>query len=216
MNPAGLSGAAYWLPLVSAAVIALAVALYVVLDGFDLGIGILFPYFRRGEPARPDDELGRAVLGRQRDLAGHGRHRAVRRLPARLLDHHAGALRAGGAHAAGAGLPRRGVRVPLGGEAAPPALGPRLRRRLDHRRLRPGADPRRPAARHTGGGQPVRRSRVRLAQSLQPHVRGGAGHRLRADRGLLARHEDLGRGGAARARAGAAAARGAPRLSSRW
>jgi cytochrome bd ubiquinol oxidase subunit II len=45
VNPAGLSGAAYWLPLLSAGVIALAVAMYVVLDGFDLGIGILFPYF---------------------------------------------------------------------------------------------------------------------------------------------------------------------------
>lgn len=45
MNPAGLSGAAYWLPVVSAAAIALAVAMYVVRDGFDLGIGILFPYF---------------------------------------------------------------------------------------------------------------------------------------------------------------------------
>jgi cytochrome bd ubiquinol oxidase subunit II len=40
-----LTGAAYWLPLVSAAVIAFAVAMYVVLDGFDLGVGILFPYF---------------------------------------------------------------------------------------------------------------------------------------------------------------------------
>jgi cytochrome d ubiquinol oxidase subunit II len=45
MNPSGLSGAAYWLPLISAGVIGLAVAMYVVLDGFDLGIGILFPYF---------------------------------------------------------------------------------------------------------------------------------------------------------------------------
>jgi len=45
MNPAGLSGAAYWLPLISAGVIGLAVAMYVVLDGFDLWIGILFPYF---------------------------------------------------------------------------------------------------------------------------------------------------------------------------
>jgi cytochrome d ubiquinol oxidase subunit II len=42
----GLSGAAYWLPLVAAAVTGLAVAMYVVLDGFDLGVGILFPYFR--------------------------------------------------------------------------------------------------------------------------------------------------------------------------
>ena len=33
----------YWLPLVWAAIIATAVALYVVLDGFDLGLGILFP-----------------------------------------------------------------------------------------------------------------------------------------------------------------------------
>jgi cytochrome d ubiquinol oxidase subunit II len=36
---------AYWLPLVAAGVIALAVALYVVMDGFDLGLGILFPFF---------------------------------------------------------------------------------------------------------------------------------------------------------------------------
>ena len=45
MSPAGFSGAAYWLPLLCAGVIALAVALYVILDGFDLGIGILFPFF---------------------------------------------------------------------------------------------------------------------------------------------------------------------------
>ena len=34
----------YWLPLVWAAVIAIAVTLYVILDGFDLGLGILFPF----------------------------------------------------------------------------------------------------------------------------------------------------------------------------
>ena len=48
---------------------------------------------RRGRP-RPDDELGRARLGRQRDLAGARRRRPVRRLPARLRRDHAGALRA--------------------------------------------------------------------------------------------------------------------------
>ena len=32
-----------WLPVVWAAIIAVAVALYVILDGFDLGIAILFP-----------------------------------------------------------------------------------------------------------------------------------------------------------------------------
>jgi cytochrome d ubiquinol oxidase subunit II len=40
-----LTTAQYWLPVISAAVIGLAVAMYVVLDGFDLGVGILFPFF---------------------------------------------------------------------------------------------------------------------------------------------------------------------------
>ncbi len=39
-----LTGAAFWLPLISAGFVALAVALYVILDGFDLGVGILFPF----------------------------------------------------------------------------------------------------------------------------------------------------------------------------
>jgi cytochrome bd ubiquinol oxidase subunit II len=39
-----MSGAAFWIPLICAAVVALAVGLYVVLDGFDLGVGILFPF----------------------------------------------------------------------------------------------------------------------------------------------------------------------------
>ena len=34
------------LPLIWAGVIGLAVALYVILDGFDLGVGILFPFSR--------------------------------------------------------------------------------------------------------------------------------------------------------------------------
>src|SRR5690606_15024950 len=33
---------AYWLPLVWAALIGVAVVMYVILDGFDLGVGILF------------------------------------------------------------------------------------------------------------------------------------------------------------------------------
>jgi cytochrome d ubiquinol oxidase subunit II len=45
MSPVELTGSAYWLPLICAAIIGIAVAMYVVLDGFDLGVGILFPYF---------------------------------------------------------------------------------------------------------------------------------------------------------------------------
>ncbi|MGE0611932.1 MAG: cytochrome d ubiquinol oxidase subunit II, partial [Hyphomicrobiales bacterium] len=40
---------AYWLPVVWAGLIGVAVAMYVVLDGFDLGIGILFPTAKKEE-----------------------------------------------------------------------------------------------------------------------------------------------------------------------
>jgi cytochrome d ubiquinol oxidase subunit II len=39
----------WYLPVIWAALIGAAVALYVILDGFDLGIGILFPYARQKE-----------------------------------------------------------------------------------------------------------------------------------------------------------------------
>ncbi|MFN0217688.1 MAG: cytochrome d ubiquinol oxidase subunit II [Hyphomicrobium sp.] len=40
---------AYWLPLVWAAILAVAVTLYVILDGFGLGLGILFPFAPKEE-----------------------------------------------------------------------------------------------------------------------------------------------------------------------
>ena len=72
----------WYLPLIWAGIIGSAVALYVILDGFDLGIGILFPFAKDDERARPDDGVDRAVLGRQRDLAGAGRRRPAGRVPA--------------------------------------------------------------------------------------------------------------------------------------
>jgi cytochrome bd ubiquinol oxidase subunit II len=39
-----MDNVAYWLPLVWAAILSVAVTLYVILDGFDLGLGILFPF----------------------------------------------------------------------------------------------------------------------------------------------------------------------------
>ncbi|GJE60916.1 cytochrome d ubiquinol oxidase subunit II [Methylobacterium trifolii] len=42
------AGAAFWLPLVWSALLGLAVAMYVVIDGFDLGVGILFTAARPG------------------------------------------------------------------------------------------------------------------------------------------------------------------------
>src|SRR5947209_9082539 len=47
-----------YLPVIWAAIIGLAVAMYVILDGFDLGVGILFP-FARGE--RDRDQMMNSV-----------------------------------------------------------------------------------------------------------------------------------------------------------
>ncbi len=42
------------LPFIWAGLIAFAVLAYVLLDGFDLGVGILFPFVRGEERPRPD------------------------------------------------------------------------------------------------------------------------------------------------------------------
>ncbi len=44
----------------------LSILIYVVLDGFDLGVGLLFPAGRRGR-TRCDDELDRSLLGCERN-----------------------------------------------------------------------------------------------------------------------------------------------------
>ena len=61
------------------AILALAVFLYVLLGGYDLGLGVLFPLAPSAQGPRRHDELGRALLGRQRDLARARRRRACSR-----------------------------------------------------------------------------------------------------------------------------------------
>ena len=51
------------------AILAVSILLYVLLDGFDLGVGMLFGLTRRRDEAAHDVERGCADLGRQRDLA---------------------------------------------------------------------------------------------------------------------------------------------------
>ena len=69
------------LPTIWAALISLALLAYVVLDGFDLGIGILFGFWPHQRTARHDDEHRRARLGRQRNLAGPWGRRSFCRFP---------------------------------------------------------------------------------------------------------------------------------------
>ena len=102
------------LPLIFAGLMGLSILIYVVLDGFDLGIGILFALAERRR-AGHDDRRHRPVLGRQRDLAGAGRRPAAGRLSGGARHHPDGALPAG-LRAAGRAHPaRRRLRFPRQG-----------------------------------------------------------------------------------------------------
>ena len=175
------------------ALLGTAVALYVMLDGFDLGIGILFP-------SNPEEEHRDVMMNSVAPfwdgnetwliLGGGGLFVAFPMAYGIIMS---GALPARDHHAARPRLPRRRVRVPLGGEAAITALGPGLRRWLDHRRLHAGRHPRRALAGHHGRERRLRRRHVRLAHAIPAVLRTGDGCRLRAARRDVARHEDRGR-----------------------
>ena len=188
------------LPVIWAAIIGTAVAMYVILDGFDLGVGLLLPFTETESRARPDDDLDRTVLGRQRDLAGARRRRAVGRLPAGLCGDHAGALSAGHRDAAGAGVSRSGVRIPRG-LAQQDVLEPGIHARLARRRLLPGRDPWRTDPGHPGRGRRLCRRRLRLGHPLCAAMRPRRRRRVRPAGRHLARDEDR-RRDRRRARAG--------------
>jgi cytochrome d ubiquinol oxidase subunit II len=124
-------------------VLAISTLLYVLLDGFDLGVGILFGLTRERDAAARHDERRRADLGRQRDLARGDRRRALGRLSDRLCDAALGLLSSALVYARRPDPARRRVRVPLQDRADALDLGRRLRRRIACRRLHPGHDGRR-------------------------------------------------------------------------
>jgi cytochrome d ubiquinol oxidase subunit II len=69
------------LPLVFAGLMGLAILAYVVLDGYDLGVGMLMLWdSKREEHDVMIASIG-PVLGRERDLAGARRRPAARRFP---------------------------------------------------------------------------------------------------------------------------------------
>ena len=102
-----------------AVILALAVFMYVLLDGFDLGVGILLPFAPPATSRDAHDELRGADLGRQRDVARSRRRRAVRRVSARVRDRDPGGLLPDPVHADRADLPRRRVRVPASRRTQP-------------------------------------------------------------------------------------------------
>src|SRR5262249_27960843 len=166
------------LAFVWAALIAFAVLAYVLFDGFDLGIGILFPRLAAG--AERDQAMNSVapvwdgnetwlVLGGGGLMAAFPLAYAVV-LPA-LYAPITGML---------LGLIFRGVAFGFRFRLYPPqaVVGRRLCRRFDARRLRPGRGARRPGARHPGGGARLRRRLVGLAELVQSAHRVGARRRL--------------------------------------
>ena len=111
-----LDDPAVLLPLIFTGLMGLSMLLYVVLDGYDLGVGVLLPLRRRREK---DTMIAshRPVLGRQRDLAGARRRPAAGGIPARARRDPDRAVPAGGADAGRADPARRGLRLPRQGRA---------------------------------------------------------------------------------------------------
>ena len=153
------------------AILAIGVFFYVALDGFDLGVGMLYNFAPDRECARSGDELDRADLGRQRDLAHSRQRRPAGRFPGRLRHHHSGGLFPDPFDAAGADLPRACLRIPLPRRRAPHVLGSRLcrglcaggfRPRRGARLVHPGLPGRRP---------PLRRRLVRLLHAVFDFLR---------------------------------------------
>jgi cytochrome d ubiquinol oxidase subunit II len=70
--------------------------MYVIMDGFDLGIGILFPFVHDRHDRDTMVNNRRSCMGRQRNLVGSGRGCITGGVPPRLLRHLERALSAAG------------------------------------------------------------------------------------------------------------------------
>ncbi|KAG1397776.1 hypothetical protein G6F59_013586 [Rhizopus arrhizus] len=150
-----------------------------------IGFGVLI----RGA-AGPDDEHRRADLGRQRNLAGAGWRRPAGGVPEGVRGASVGAVPAGAAAGGGAGVPWRGLRVPLQGAPLTPVVERGVRTGLAAGHLRPGRDPRHAGAGPAPAGRRLSRWPVRLVQSVRDVDRRRAGGRLRAAGQYLADPED--------------------------
>ena len=178
------------LPTIWAFIIAFAVFVYVVMDGFDLGLGILFPLFPEKARSRRHHEQRRAGLGRQRNLAGARRRRHDGGVSAGLCGADAGALHADDRDAARPGVPRRRLRIPLAHARGTQQVGHRLCRRIAAGDAGAGHCARRHPARHPCRGPAICRRLVGLADAVQHPDRRGAGDRLCAARRDMAGDED--------------------------
>ena len=183
-------------------ILGVGVFVYVLLDGFDLGVGILFGF-------APDTAARNLVMnsvapvwdGNETWLV-LGSMGLLAAFPHRVRDHHPCRLFPHFVDVAVADLPRRVVRVPLSRQRASWLLGPRVQLWIAAgdvhagdraRRLRPGVHHRRDR---------VYRNQSRLLHPVQHSGRHQPGVRLCAARRRLAGAQDGGRYAILGARAG--------------
>ena len=157
----------WYLPVIWAALIGTAVALYVILDGFDLGVGILFPTAKTESerdlmmnsvaPFWDGNETWLVLGGGGLWVAFPQAYAVI--MPAFYLPVILMLL----------ALVLRGVvvRISLGRAHQQDVLEPRLLRRLDSGRLLPGRDPGRPDPGRRRAQRPIRRRAVRLGDAVR-------------------------------------------------
>ena len=105
------------------ALLAISILIYLLLDGFDLGVGILFGCCRAARAAASHVGRGRALLGRQRDLACGDRRDPVGGVSGGVRHGAFGFLYSCHLHAAGLDPARGRVRIPQQGAAVALDLG---------------------------------------------------------------------------------------------
>ena len=192
----------WYLPIIWAGVIGIAVAMYVILDGFDLGLGILFPFAANDREreqmmasVKPfwDGNETWLVLGGGGLLVAFPLAYSII-MPAFYIPIIVMLL----------ALVFRGITFEFRGTGGRQReMEFRFLRRLDARRLVPGRRPRRHDPGRENRERRFRRGRFRLGDALRSRLRARRRYRLRASRRHLDDHEDRRRDSGACEAAGA-------------
>src|SRR5438046_3512446 len=104
-------------------ILAVGVFMYVLLDGFDLGIGLLFPMAQDDDTRTLMMSSVAPVWDGNETWLVLGRRRIACSVSARLRDHYSGAVFSVAVDAAGVDIPRRRVRVSFERHASPAMVG---------------------------------------------------------------------------------------------
>ena len=186
------------LPAVWFAILGFILLLYTMLDGFDLGVGIVSLLVKDDrERGTPDGQPGKH-LGRQRDVARSLWRHHFRSISRRVRPRDDRLVHSADRDARRPHFSRRVLRVPRA-RAEQEAVGPRFRVGKPSHRGQPGAGVRRAAVGCHYPRRQIHGRGLRLALTVFRYHGGGGCGRLRDVRIDVHHHENAGPGGAIRA-----------------